>query len=190
MRKLAARERFSYRGARDALAFHLDCVHLFHRERLRVGPQQRKIAHATLAETEIIAHEDPARVQPALEDILDKSRRLERRKPRIEARDHGGMNTVGREQSELAPQARQTRRRTRRCEELPRMRIEGHDRRHEVQVFSCLDEPCEHPLMAAMHAVEVADGERERLLGIGVEMTGDAHESLRSGPTSPRCRGK
>ena len=44
-------------------------------------------------------------------------------------------------------------------EKFARMRIEGQHRRRQAQVFRGLDQAREHRLVAAMNAVEVADGQ-------------------------------
>ena len=45
------------------------------------------------------------------------------------------------------------------------MRIEREHRRRQAQVLGRFDEPREHRLVAAMHAVEVADRQRDRSAG-------------------------
>jgi len=45
------------------------------------------------------------------------------------------------------------------------MRIEGKYRRGQAQVISGLDQARQHRLMAAVHAVEVADGQRDVTVG-------------------------
>ena len=76
-------------------------------------------------------------------------------------------DAVCRELLELAAQGGQARRRGAGCEKFARMRIEGQDGRRQRQIFRSLRQPGEHRLVAAMDAVEVADGQRDGAVAVG-----------------------
>ncbi len=76
-------------------------------------------------------------------------------------------NAVCRELLELATQGRQPRRRSTGCEKFARVRIERQYGRRQGEIFCGLGQPREHRLVAAMDAVEVADGQRDVAMAVG-----------------------
>ena len=58
------------------------------------------------------------------------------------------------------------------------MRVEGEHRRRKREIVGGLGQACEHRLMAAMHAVEVADGQRDVVVaGLG-KSANDVHAAV------------
>src|SRR5207249_402145 len=60
-------------------------------------------------------------------------------------------------------------------EEFARMRIEGQNHRRQREILGRFREAIEHRLMAAMHAVEVTDGERNVIRSCGGKSAVDLH---------------
>ena len=55
------------------------------------------------------------------------------------------------------------------------MRIEGQHGRRQAQIAGGFDEPRKHGLMPAMHAVEIADRQRDRAIGAGRKSAMNPH---------------
>ena len=163
--EVARGERLAHRGRARALAFDVDRRHRLDRERPRAAAQQREVAGARAAEAEVRADQQPAHAEPLDQHVLDEGLRLERRERAVEARDDHARDAEHAHHVELAAQAREPRGRVRRREELARMRIEGEHGRLEVEIVRRLDEPGQHRLVAAMHAIEVPEGQRDRAVG-------------------------
>ena len=86
-------------------------AHRFDAERPRRAAQRREVARTALAEAEILAHQQPARAEPAHEHGVDERLGLERREPRVEARDVGARHPARGELLDLVPDRGQPRRR-------------------------------------------------------------------------------
>ena len=78
---------------------------------------------------------------------------------RLEIDDEGLVEPERREQLELHRQRRQAEEGLVRREELTRMRLEHHGARALAVVLGEVAGAAEHDLMAAMDAIEIADGE-------------------------------
>ncbi len=119
--------------------------------------QQRGIAAPAAAEHEIIADHHMGDAEPLVQHGLDEFLGAERRHRRVEMQAHREVAAERRHFAHLGAEGRQPERRRVRPEILARMRLERDDAealagRHRAR-------PHDHRLMAAMHPVEIADGE-------------------------------
>ena len=135
--------------------------------------EQREIAAAPGAEAEVAPYQQPGGAQAARHHVLDEAFGGQSRQPGIEARHMYARHAGGGHQLELVAQAREARGRRCRGEELARMRLKGQDAGGDLQVARARDRPLEHRQMAAVHAVEVANGER---LGTGSRRDGPVRD--------------
>ena len=62
---------------------------------------------------------------------------------------------------------------------LPRMGIEGQYRGVKPQVFGRFAQAFQHRLVAAMNAIEIANGKRERHIGDGGKAPDNLHRFIR-----------
>ena len=162
-------QRRAHRAARSAGAVD---HHARHRVHLEVAARLGRLEHAEVAgtaraEAEIVADLDPARAQPALQDAHDEILGRGFRKVVVETTDLHAVDAGSTQQFELFAQRSQARGRLIRGEELARMRLEGHHARGQPAPLRGVEQPHEHRLMAAMNAVEIADGQCDRRIGDG-----------------------
>ena len=162
-RELAGRERLAHRRARHALTVDNDARHRFHAiaEPGRVLLEHVQIARAPRAEAEIVADQQIPDACAANQDALDEVLRSDLREAVIEAHHVRGVDAVRRQELELLAQRREACRRLIGCEEFPRVRLERHRAREQSARARGILQPGEHHLVAEVHAVEIADRQRE-----------------------------
>src|SRR5207302_7836635 len=125
-------------------------------------PQQSEIAFAFRSETEVLADQEPARPEPFREDLLyERLRRKGRERPAETLNVHA-LYSVRREQLEFFAQRGQARGCRPRREELARMGLEREHAARQTALARPGAQALEHRLVAAMDAVEIADGQRNR----------------------------
>ncbi len=111
------------------------------------------------AVAEILAHHDPARavvlVQPPREGVG-----VERGETRVETLDEGDLDALARKQRQPLGERGEARRGALRGEELPRQRLEGEHRARQPARGRLALHVLEDRRVAAVHAVEAADGDR------------------------------
>src|SRR6266702_2738495 len=141
--------------------------------------QEREVAGALRAEPEVLADEDPARLEPLREHLLDEDPGLERRKRPREALNMNPLDFVSREQFEFFSQGGEPGRRRLRREEFPRMRFERQHAADQSAPARLADEALEHRPVPEVNAVEIAHGQRDRWQrGVG-SAVGKQHEAGR-----------
>jgi hypothetical protein len=107
---------------RSALAFDRHGAHGFDAELLRCAAQRGEVACTALAETKVLADEQPAHAQTRDQDAIDERLRIERCEPGVEPRDVSARDAVRGERFDLVAQRRKTRGRARFGEEFARRR--------------------------------------------------------------------
>lgn len=131
------------------------------------GDQGVEGAGAAGAEAEVVTDHQPAHVQALHQDLLDEILRREGREMAAEMLHHHPVDAGVGECFELVTQVGDARRGAfgragQLGEELARMRLEGHHRRVQPQLGGGLAHARQEGLVAQMHAVEIADGQRAR----------------------------
>ncbi|TSE31240.1 hypothetical protein Ttaiw_01618 [Tepidimonas taiwanensis] len=184
-RHVARGQRLAHRGAGHAPAVDLVAEHARHVEAacLARGVQQRVVAAALRAEAKVIADEHITRVQRPNQHVVDERLGRQRRERLVEGQDHAFVDTAAAQLRQLVAQRGNARRRQLRAavprgEEVPRVRLERHGARGHAAVTRLVDQQRQHRLMAAVHAVEIADRQRPRLGGSPaqvVQAVGDVH---------------
>jgi hypothetical protein len=126
---------------------------------------------------EVVPDDDVPHAEARHQDALDKILRAEDRKLLVEGQNHGKIELVAFQQRELLRQRRQPEMRAVRLEELSRMRLEHHGTRQPAVLCDGCAGSLEEGLMAAMHAVEIANRERGSpgLMGNMVVSVNDVH---------------
>ena len=160
-REITGAQRSAHRRTRDALLSFDDGGHLLECERAacRMALQQFDVAGPARTETEVIADEQPPRAT-SLHNEVDESLGRQRRKRPVEVLHDDAVDALGRERLELVAQPGDARRRAVGGEEFARMRLERHHGRGDSACTRRRDDARQQRLMAAMHAVEVADRQR------------------------------
>ncbi len=163
-RHVAGGQRFAHRRARNTQAVHFVALHARHIEALRRtgSVEQRVVAGALRAEAEVVADQHVARAEPGHQHLLDELRRRLRGQALIEGQHHGLVDAAAFQFGEFVAQRRHARRcglglAGTPCKEVARVRLEGEYRRGHGAVPRFVDQQRQHRLMAAVHAVEVAD---------------------------------
>src|SRR5919197_341433 len=176
-RKIARRERRAHGGARHSLAVERYVGHRFEREALPPGGvlERREVTLALRAEAEVAPYEQPPRAQPAQEHVLDEVRRAHRRKARVEVNQVHALDPGGGKELELVVQARKAGGRRIAGEEFARMRLEGQYAGGHAQLAALGHDALDERQMAAVHAVEVADGQRGAAPGAPQRAVRDHH---------------
>ncbi len=148
----------------------LVAVHARHIEAARSAGciEHRIIAAASRAKTEVVTHQHIAGCQRPHQHVIDEGLWRLPRKPFVKRQDHAFVDTAVGEFRELVAQRGDARRRDlgaaeRLREMVARMRLEGHRAARQPAVLRLIAQQRDHGLMAAVHAVEVADGERARM---------------------------
>ena len=126
--------------------------------------QQVDVAAALVAEAEVLAHQQPARLQALDQQVLDEGVGRHFGQPGIEALHHHLGNAIAGQRGQLVAQAgdaggRQFRPAVQGGKVLPRMRFEGHHGGRQAAFARDLADAREHGLVSAMDAVEIADGQ-------------------------------
>ena len=140
--------------------------------------QQVDVAAALVAEAEVLAHQQPARLQALDQQVLDEGVGRHFGQPGIEAPHHHLGNAIAGQRGQLVAQAgdaggRQFRPAVQGGKVLPRMRFEGHHGGRQAAFARDLADAREHGLVSAMDAVEIADGQ-----GAGRALSGRGQGSV------------
>ena len=131
---------------------------------LQVG----KIAGAFGAEAEIVADQQPAGMQAMPEHVLDEFLRRLAGKLGVEVFHHHAVDAVAAQAFQLVAQQRDACGGLVRGEELAGMRLEGHLAQGQAARVRRRARARQQRLVAAMHTVEIADGERAGRPALGV----------------------
>ncbi len=183
---VAGGEGLSHLRTRDAHAVDLVAHHPRHVE---AGTLARAVEHRVVAatpgtEAEVVADQHIARAEAAHQHLVDEVLRCQRGQCGIEAQHHGLIDPAALELAELVAQAGDSGRRQLGLARQPgkpvaRMRLERHHRARQPAVLGFAAQQRQHRLVAAMHAVEVADRQRAGGGDAGmVETAEDAHRSI------------
>ena len=132
-------------------------------ERAAVRDQAFRRAGAALAIGEIVADHDVAGAEALGHDFGGEGLGAQRGQRLVEGNDEGLIEAERLQQLELQRQRRQPEEGRVRREELARMRLEHHRARAAAFLSGDRDRRVEHFLVAAMDAVEIADGKRRAL---------------------------
>ena len=141
--------------------------HFGHRlEREAVLPrsafERGEVARPARAVAEVAPHQQPRHPQAAHQHVLDEALRVDRGEARVETGDVHVLDAGGGDQLELLAQPAQARGRGLGREELARVRLERQDAGAQAARARLGHDALEHRLVAEVHAVEVADGQRVR----------------------------
>src|SRR5262245_21554330 len=125
---------------------------------LGTGPAQAVgIAGALAAEAKIIADHDVAHAEPGQQHPLDEGIGSKRSKGRIEGQHEGDIDAEALQQGELARQRGEFEVRLVRLKVFARMRLEDQRRGRRLELTSQRLHLAQQRLMAAVHAIEIAD---------------------------------
>ena len=142
--------------------------------------QVSEIARAFGAETEVVAHQQPARVQAVDQYVAHELIRRLASEMRVEVLHDHPVHALAAQAFQLVAQQRDARGRAVRHEELARMRLEGHDREWQPACVGRRARAGQQRLVATVHAVEVADGQRAGRTTFSVgQAAKDFHERRR-----------
>ncbi|MCY1532634.1 hypothetical protein D9M68_679170 [compost metagenome] len=157
--------------AADPLAIQLHGSRGFDAEALGLAGLQEEgeIAGTIATEAEIVTDLQVRRSQPFNQHRVDELRGAELAQAAVERQAEHLVHALARQQLELVAQARQAHRRCIRAEVLARLRLENHHATGQTQLSRTLAQPLENGLVAAVHAVEIADGgDAAPMLGLQV----------------------
>jgi len=124
--------------------------------------QKRDIAGALRAEAKILADQEPPRLEPLRQHLLDEGIRRQRRERAVEPLNVGALHAVRREQLDLLAQRRQARGRGPRGEEFAWVGLEGEHTGLQPARSRAREQALQQGLVPAVDAVEIPDGERGR----------------------------
>ncbi len=135
--------------------------------------EEGRRARPALAEVEVVAHHGRRDAEPAHQHVRHEVLGAERREAGVEAAHHHAVDRAEPAQRQrLGGRRRDAEDRGRAREIVARMRLEGQHRRGPAELGRQRLRPADHGLVAAVHAVEIADrhhgpGEaRGRALGV------------------------
>ena len=149
-------------AGREHLAGFRHLRHHRHAEAVRRGgtAQRLGIAGTALAEMEVVADHHMRHMQLLHQHLGDERLRGQARQRRIEAQHDGKVEPEGLQQLQLARQRRQPEVGFVGLEEFARMRLEQHHAGLAAGLGRRIADGLQQRLVPAMHAVEVADGQR------------------------------
>jgi hypothetical protein len=136
-------------------------------------------------EAEIVADDQMAHTEAAHQHVLDEAVGMHRGEGGIEAAHMHTVDAVLRQLEQLVTQRGQARRRVLRREVLTRVWLEGQYGGFRVARTGLLDEHREQGLMAAVNAVEVADGEHRGPRGALRNPSKNLHKRLKKAAIIP-----
>ena len=116
-----------------------------------------------LAEMEVEPDRHAGGTEAVHQDAADEILRRQARERGVEGQDHGAVEAGGGEQAQLVALVGEPEQRHVRPKKCARMRLEGERRRRGAQVARARHRRRDDGAMAAMHAVEIADGEHRAL---------------------------
>ncbi len=130
-----------------------------------------------MAEGEVVAAHHVMGRQSIDDHVMNEGFRRHPREGAVEAQHDQMIDAQGRDLARLGTQRGQAERRHVRLEDVARVRLEGHDRPRPAGRVGDAAGFADDRLMAAVHAIEIADGDNGApgLGGQAVEMTKDAH---------------
>ena len=161
LRDVPSRQRIAHRAGGDAAALVLERRHHIDRKAVVGALRHQEIRRAAprLAEMEVEADHRAADGEPVHQDAFDKLLGAEAGQRGVEIEQDCAVEPGRGEQPELGDLGREVERRLVRAEEGPRMRLEGQHRRRPVRRLGAPHRHGDHRAVAAMDAVEVADGD-------------------------------
>ena len=135
------------------------------------GAQQLDVAAALVAVAEVFAHQQPAGVQAAHQQLLDEGLGRHVGQVLVEAFQGDLLDAVVLQRPHLVAQAADLRGNQFGAAALAgeigaRMRLEGHDGGSQAAFAGQLADLCQDGLVAAVDAVEIADGYRAGAIAI------------------------
>ncbi|MCY1206807.1 hypothetical protein D9M72_183870 [compost metagenome] len=153
-------QRLADAGAADPQAIQLHRGRGFDAEAFRCTGllQEFEITGAIATEAEIVTDFQMPGPQPLDQDRMDELGSAEFPQAAVERQAKHPVHTLTSQQLELVAQTGQTYRCGIRAEELARLRLEYHHAGGQTKLSRTLAQPLENGLMAAVHAVEIADG--------------------------------
>jgi hypothetical protein len=151
------------------------------------GVEHRIVAGALGAEAEVVTDQDVPDAQRLHQDVLDECLRRQRGQASVEGQHHTLVDAAALELFQLVAQGGDAGRgefglAVLRSEKVARVRFEGHGAGGHSPVACLVLQQRQHGLVATVHAIEVADGERTALgrgQGAVPEAAEDFHEGLR-----------
>ena len=157
----------AHRGTAHAQALHCLLLHAAHFKpmRPRHGLQQRQIARPLCTKTEIVTHQHIAGAQSIKQNLLHKLLGRQGGQPRLKRQDHGAIDSQRSQGVHLVAQGGDARRSqiglaSHACKIIARMRLERDHAHRQSASMRLAPELGQHGLVAAVNAVEIADGER------------------------------
>ena len=121
--------------------------------------QQVRGAGAVVPEAEIEPHHGARDTQPVQQDVVDEALRRRLRQRRVEPQHDGARKPGRREQAQLGGLVGEAEQRLLRPQEAARMGLEGQRGGRPCERAGALARRRDHRPVAAMHAVEIADGD-------------------------------
>ncbi|MNY10793.1 hypothetical protein D3C86_1437900 [compost metagenome] len=156
--------------------------------------QECRATFPALAEMEIEAGDDGAGMKPVDQDGLNEFLRRALRKFPVEGIFDDGAETDGLKDARLQRRGREAKHRRVGTEDGTGMRLEGQHQRGNATGFRQFQSTIQHSPVAAMHAVEIADGDdaatksfRQRLLFFIAVKDGHGNRSIPA-PAIPQAR--
>ena len=119
--------------------------------------QRLDVAFPFLRIVKVVAHDHVPYAQALRQQLLLELARAEISHAVVEPQHHDAIDTVQRQCLELLAQPHQARRSRRAFEEFARCRLERHHGGRQAEFVGLAPQGLQHVLVAAMHAVEVAD---------------------------------
>jgi hypothetical protein len=164
-RHVAPAQGLAHGRARHAQVVHLVAVHAGHVEAVAAARriEHRVVTRPSGAEAEVVAHQHVPRAEALHEDFPDEGLGNQARQARIELEDDALVDAAPGEFGELVAQGGHPGRRQfglalHGGEVVARVRLEGQHAAGHAAVPRLVVQQRQHGLVAAVHAVEVADG--------------------------------
>jgi len=174
---------------------HLVALHARHvKAQARAGRVEHGvIARALGAEAEIVPHQHVLHAQRAHQAFFNEGLGRLGRQALVEGQHHALVNAAARQLFELVAQGgdaggREVGLVVHGGEVVARVRLEGHHAGGHTAVLGFVLEQGQHGLVAAVHAIEIADGQRAaaRVDGAARQAAKDLHGGKRAdGPQGP-----
>jgi hypothetical protein len=193
---VAGGQGLAHHGAGHAQPVHLVAHHPGHveAERAAGGVQHRVVAGAPRAEAEIVAHQHVAHAQSRHQHVGDEALGRQGREVLVEAQQDHVVDAATLQLEHLVAQRGDARRGEfglagAAREEVARVRLEGEHAGRHAAMARLVAQQRQHGLVAAVHAVEVADGQRRAAFREGEGGEGaEAAMDLHGGDYRPRSR--
>ena len=125
--------------------------------------QHGVVAGALAAEPEIITHQHVAHLQACDQHVFNEGGRALRGQTGVKGQHHGLVDAAACQLGELVAQGRDAGGSAAGGEVFARMRLKGHHSGRQAAVLGFVFEHSQHGLVATVHPVKVADGQRAGL---------------------------